>query len=1642
MRTAVPTRSKALLLGASVLALATSWQHPARADINVTGTSAAVTITSGNLANSGTISSSTFIAAVNASGSVGTIANTGTIKLAGPYVGLSGVGMTIQGATIAGTYQPATIGLLSNGAGATILGGASGVRIDGATIGTIANSGTITTSPSYGAGAAISAAAQLWAGSGLQTVTVGTLTNNAGGVIGGGINFAGSTIGTLVNSGQIIAQSGFGSAAITLGSATLYSSTFNGSIYTTQSIVALGGIGTIMNNAGGTIAGDILVRGSGATIGIIDNAGLITGSITGTQATIGSLHNEVGGSLAGVTLTGGSIGSFVNSGTIAPAPNSYVYSGAVNLGASSVYTGSDTTVVPSNIGIINNQAGATIAGGLQAQGATIGTFTNAGGIGGGVNLGAYNNFGSNTTVLPSSIGTINNQAGATIAGGLQAQGATIGTFNNAGGIGGGVNLGAYNNFGFNTTVLPSSIGTINNQAGGTITGGLAAVASSIGAFNNAGLISGGVNLGAAIPYTYSSSGTGYTYIYGAVTSTIGQLTNAAGATITGGSGLTATGASIGTLTNAGMIQGSVNLGGASTSTFSSNGTTYSSTYSSVDSTIGTLINKANASITGGVYIGGTVGTFDNAGMIGSIGTYTYNSYGLSFGSNSKATLINNETGATIAGFAGLNLSGTDVGTLSNSGLIESLNNTAITGGLKSSYNSVTSSYAYSAASIGTLTNAAGGTIQGYYGGIQYQGSIGTLINDGLIATESGSGVSIAGNGATAAIGTLINGVHGTISSLYYSGAIAVSGATITALQNDGLVSGGTSGSAILVSGNSFYAYDTVHGTYGTTYFTGQINTISNSGSGSITGSIGINVYGDSHVGTLSNDGLIQGSTAAGIALNYNYNNGTLTPHLDTLLNNSAGTITGNTAVYIESGTLGTLVNNGLISGTLAAINGQNNNFYLSTSGQPSISTLVNTGIITATGTLIGTVTSQGAAISITGINLGTLSNNGLVSGTSALVALGFDQGTYHTIGTIGLIENLSDGTLIGTGQSAAVSLQTNVDTIRNAGLITQQGTGTVGAGIAVSGGTVGTLWNQTGGTINGTGSAVELEAVIDTLGNSGLLQGGVAGIRLPSVAISIFSQTASAQTSSIGAMSNTGTIAGGVNGIDSAGQIGVLTNGGSIMGSTGAGISNVGSVYNLSITEGYFPIFNGGTTITRTVSSAGGTIGTLANSGTIAGGQSGIVNGLSSAIQTVTTSIQAYQSATTVIGTTGPIGGTIGTLMNSGTIRGVAGAGIDNGAATAVIGTIVNSGLVQGGQTGLINAGTIGTLTNSGTITGAVAAIRDSGTLGPVTNTGVIAGDIVHTAASDLSITGGSGTTFGTLTGVNGARGTLSSTAGNVTLAGNLVLSDSVSIAGHTLVENGGSLVLTAPTTITGNYAQTGGTLTAMAVGGTVGGLQVSGSAGISGATVVLTSQYAYGLTSGASYTIVAAGDAASSYASVTALAPGYNSTTVTSTVVGGQTDLIVSVGNSSLSAGGTATIAGGAGALDQMTGGALAITGGTPTVGSIAGGTLTQTSGSASLGTVSGGTIALGGGSATLGTIAGGTLTQTSGSASLGTVSGGTIALAGGSAALGTIAGGTLTQTSGSASLGTVSGGTIALGGGSATLGTIAGGTLTQTSG
>jgi hypothetical protein len=169
--------------------------------------------------------------------------------------------------------------------------------------------------------------------------------------------------------------------------------------------------------------------------------------------------------------------------------------------------------------------------------------------------------------------------------------------------------------------------------------------------------------------------------------------------------------------------------------------------------------------------------------------------------------------------------------------------------------------------------------------------------------------------------------------------------------------------------------------------------------------------------------------------------------------------------------------------------------------------------------------------------------------------------------------------------------------------------------------------------------------------------------------------------------------------------------------------------------------------------------------------------------------------------------GTIATLTNNGTISGGTGGAGGSGAATGAGG---------GGGAGIWNAGAIGPIANGGTIEGGVGgkgspngaagdAIYSAGSgasIGPITNTGHIIGNVEIDNQASVTVSGGTGKTFGRWTG-----GTITIGNGDLTFAGgNTALSDDISVDGGAgTVTNKGLLQIAtlAPLAITGSFAQT-----------------------------------------------------------------------------------------------------------------------------------------------------------------------------------------------------------------------------------------------
>ena len=173
--------------------------------------------------------------------------------------------------------------------------------------------------------------------------------------------------------------------------------------------------------------------------------------------------------------------------------------------------------------------------------------------------------------------------------------------------------------------------------------------------------------------------------------------------------------------------------------------------------------------------------------------------------------------------------------------------------------------------------------------------------------------------------------------------------------------------------------------------------------------------------------------------------------------------------------------------------------------------------------------------------------------------------------------------------------------------------------------------------------------------------------------------------------------------------------------------------------------------------------------------------------------------------------GTITSLSNSGTIAGGNGgkglSGAEGGAGTG-----------GAGGAGIANSGTIQTLTNSGTIHGgkggsgstsgapgdAILSAGAGASIGPITNSGTIIGNVEIDNQASVTVTGGSGKTFGRWMGGAITGGAITIGNGNLTFAGgNTALGEDISVnGGKGTVTNMAALQLAAPQTITGNFTQ------------------------------------------------------------------------------------------------------------------------------------------------------------------------------------------------------------------------------------------------
>jgi outer membrane autotransporter protein len=179
-----------------------------------------------------------------------------------------------------------------------------------------------------------------------------------------------------------------------------------------------GSIGTLSNESGGTISGDIvgIANFLNGSIGTLKNSGLIFGETTGidneSNSSIGTLSNESGGTISGYKFgidNSGTIGTLINSGTISSSGDAIYNSGGGFIGPVT-----NAGVIAGNIKN-DSSNDLTINGGT---GTTFGTLTGYGGVIGSIaNTNSNVVFGSGNLLLNDNINvgshSVNN-TGATL----------------------------------------------------------------------------------------------------------------------------------------------------------------------------------------------------------------------------------------------------------------------------------------------------------------------------------------------------------------------------------------------------------------------------------------------------------------------------------------------------------------------------------------------------------------------------------------------------------------------------------------------------------------------------------------------------------------------------------------------------------------------------------------------------------------------------------------------------------------------------------------------------------------------------------------------------------------------------------------------------------------------------------------------------------------------------------------------------------------------------------------------------------------------------------------------------------------------------------------------------------------------------
>jgi hypothetical protein len=736
----------------------------------ITGEGSGIAFTNayGSVVNHGLITGNTYAG-------IGIYHNGAVANLGGTIIGTSGVQFGYAGNTITSTGGVLNSGMISGTtfAGVAMYGGGHVTNQSGGTISVLNGTGYgiyIT----GGVGAVTNAGLILGGHAGVEMDAGGYLSNVSTGLI------IGANTGVYLYARPMLGNSIFNAGLITSTSTGVY-------------VSGAGGL-SLDNAAGGTIISAHDALQENAAQFSLDNTGLISGTDgTGLLAS--------GGALASVTNeSGGTISGHYYGLEMDAADNQVDNKGLIS--SSDEYYGIQTEGTMA--GIVN-EAGATILGVGEGVISSADQFTldNAGSINASFNRGVF----ANGTISNAVI----NRAGGTITGPYEAvwlQGED-GSLQNA-----GLLKGEY------AVVMENTIGAVLNTSTGTITGGYDGVYTAYGEpVSNAGFISGSVNAGIELEdggqVVNSGAITGgrtgisdYGYgenqslsialtvfnsdvIQGGTTGIqigagdTGEISNADGGLITGGTygiaiGYTnATAASLGTIFNSGDING------GQTGIILNDG--------------GLVSNAKTGVITGGTYAVqagyapgqsfGTTGIVDNAGQIIGVTGGVRLTQGGAVTNEATGTISGGTTGVQANALTDIDNAGlvTGGGTgimLSGGGTVVNTGN--IAGGVEGlvfAYGApaVLTNAGHITGTLGTGVALAGGALNNQATGVIRGGVVGVLAGPGASIINAGqilddpapghAGVFLGGNAAldntstgtiSGEVGVLVTGDDATI----------------------------------------------------------------------------------------------------------------------------------------------------------------------------------------------------------------------------------------------------------------------------------------------------------------------------------------------------------------------------------------------------------------------------------------------------------------------------------------------------------------------------------------------------------------------------------------------------------------------------------------------------------------------------------------------------------------------------------------------------------------------------------------------------------------------------------------------------------------------------------------------------------------